>query len=413
MSWRSRSPLGVEEHHAADGADAAPYPAAIGALRPEGHARDIALLDLQRRGSEPLAPARRRAPRRRRVAATRYPAAMVPLRPEGHARDAALLDLHRRGSEPLAPRVEEHHAAVSWLAAADIPRRCWPSGPKATLVTSPSLTSSGAGRSRSPRASKSTTPPPTAAISRGDLALRPEGHARDIALLDLHAVRVGAARPFASKSTTPPPSKSKPRYPAAMVPSGPKATLVTSPSLTSRAVRVGAARPWRRRAPRRRRRRRRRAKYPAAMVPSGPKATLVTSPSLTSSGAGRSRSPRGVEEHHAADVTAAVSRGDGAVRPEGHARDMALLDLQRAGAEPLPLGVEEHHAAATPPKPAYPAAMVPAGPKATLVTCPSLTSSVFVAEALPLRVEEHHAAAAAAAANIPRRWCRPARRPRS
>src|SRR5271157_4649793 len=51
----------------------------------------------------------------------------------------------------------------------------------------------------------------------------------------------------------------------------------------------------------------------------------------------------GVEEHH--DDGAAISRGDLALGPEGHAVDRALLDLQRRGAEPLPTRVEEHHAA--------------------------------------------------------------------
>src|SRR5262245_51364944 len=59
----------------------------------------------------------------------------------------------------------------------------------------------------------------------------------------------------------------------------------------------------------------------------------------------------GVEEHHAADAgadaddAALKSGGDLALRPEGHARDLALLDLQRRGSEPLAPGVEEHHAA--------------------------------------------------------------------
>ena len=146
-------------------------------------------------------------------------------------------------------------------------------------MTSPSLTSSGAGRSRSPRASKSTTPPPP-----------------------------------------PPPS------------------------------------------------------YPAAIWPSGPKATLLTSPSLTSSGAGRSRSPRASKSTTPPPPPTPISRGDLALRPEGHARDLALLDLQRRGSEPLAPGVEEHHAAAVRATP-YPAAIWPSGPKATLLTSPSLTSS--------------------------------------
>ena len=122
------------------------------------------------------------------VAATPYPAAICALRPEGHARDIALLDLQRRGSEPLAPGVEEHHAAADAGARRHIPRRSCPPARRPRSLTSPSLTSSGVGRSRSPRASKSTTPPRAAAadaISRGDLALRPEGHARDIALGDV------------------------------------------------------------------------------------------------------------------------------------------------------------------------------------------------------------------------------------
>ena len=150
-------------------------------------------------------------------------------------------------------------------------------------MTSPSLTSSGAGRSRSPRASKSTTPPP------------------------------------------PPPTP----YPAAILPSGPKATLVTSPSLTS----SGAGRS---RSPRA-------SKsttpppppptpYPAAILPSGPKATLVTPPSLTSSGAGRSRSPRASKSTTPPPRTppTPISRGDLALRPEGHARDIALGDVEEA-----------------------------------------------------------------------------------
>src|SRR5208282_99284 len=51
----------------------------------------------------------------------------------------------------------------------------------------------------------------------------------------------------------------------------------------------------------------------------------------------------GVEEHHAAaDDDAGISRGDLALRPEGHARDIALLDRQRRGSEPLATGVEEY-----------------------------------------------------------------------
>ena len=164
---------GVEEHHAANAAAEAISRSDL-ALRPEGHAPDNALLDLQRRRSEPLAPGVEE--HHAAAAAAAISRGDLALRPEGHAADIALLDLQRRGSEPLAPGVEEHHAAA---AAAAYPAAIWPSGPKATLVTSPSLTSSGVGRSRSPRASKSTTPPPT----------------------------------------LPPP------YPAAIWPSGPKATL--------------------------------------------------------------------------------------------------------------------------------------------------------------------------------------------
>ena len=143
----------------------------------------------------------------------------------------------------------------------------------------------------------------------------------------------------------------------------------------------------------------------------------MTLPSLTSSGAGRSRSPRASKSTTPPRAAAAISRGDLALRPEGHARDIALLDLQRRGSEPLAPGVEEHHAAAAadaaisrgdlalrpeghaPDMPsltssggvgaarpgrrraprrrradaAYPAAILPSGPKATLLTSPSGT----------------------------------------
>ena len=71
------------------------------------------------------------------------------------------------------------------------PTAIMPSGPKARPLTWPSLTCSGAGRSRSPRASKSTTPPRTAidAISRGNHSVRTEGHARDIALGDVEEAK--------------------------------------------------------------------------------------------------------------------------------------------------------------------------------------------------------------------------------
>ena len=215
-------------------------------------------------------------------------------------------------------------------------------------MTPPSLTSSGAGRSRSPRASKSTTPPtspPAAdAISRGDLALRPEGHAPDIALLDLQRRGSEPLAPGVEEHHAADAARRTATYPAAILPSGPKATLLTSPSLTS----SGAGRS---RSPRASKSTtpppRAEPPYPAAILPSGPKATLLTSPSLTSSGAvgaarpGRRRAPRRRRRRDA------ISRGDLALRPEGHARDIALLDLQRRGSEPLAPGVEEHHAAAS------------------------------------------------------------------
>src|SRR5512142_3150898 len=53
-----------------------------------------------------------------------------------------------------------------------------------------------------------------------------------------------------------------------------------------------------------------------------------------------------IEPHYAAvDAAVLVSRGAGAPRAEGHARDTALLDLDRVGPQPLPLGVEQHHTA--------------------------------------------------------------------
>ncbi len=181
------------------------------------------------------------------------------------------------------------------------PAASWPSGPKATLVTEPSLTSSGVGRSRSPRALKSTTPPP---------------------------------RPL---------TRLKP-YPAASWPSGPKATLLTMLSLTASGV-------GRSRSPR------------ASKSTTPPTETSHGDPALRPEGHARDRAlldlqrlgseplAPGVEEHHAADavgVEAVISRGELALRPEGHALDPALLDhLQRRGSEPLAPGVEEHHAAAT------------------------------------------------------------------
>ena len=71
------------------------------------------------------------------------------------------------------------------------------------------------------------------------------------------------------------------------------------------------------------------------MRPSGPKATPLTEPSSTFSGAGRIRSPRRVEDHHATGV-AVVTGGDAGLWAEGHAPDAALLDLQRRRADPLP-----------------------------------------------------------------------------
>ena len=95
------------------------------------------------------------------------------------------------------------------------------------------------------------------------------------------------------------------------------------------------------------------------MRPSGPKATFVTmpsltssdakrnrSPSLTSSNAERSRSPR-VEDDNAAGADAVVvTDGDPALRAEGHAHDGALVDRQRRPTGPFPARVEDHHAAA-------------------------------------------------------------------
>ena len=162
-----------------------------------------------------------------------------------------------------------------------------PSGPKATLVTRPSLTSSGAGRSRSPRASKRTTPPPPPrrAISGGDPALGPEGHARNPALLDLqrrvqplparveedHAAAAAAAAISGGDPAVGPEGHARNpalldlqrREPQPLPARSKRTTPPPTPAL-----------------------------YPAAIRPSGPKATLLTEPSLTSSGAGRSRCPR-------------------------------------------------------------------------------------------------------------------------
>ena len=93
----------------------------------------------------------------------------LALRPEGHAPDTALLDLQRRGSEPLATGVEEHHAAD---AADEVLRGLQRHGsePLATGVEEHYAADADAAED---------------AISRGDLALRPEGHARDIALGDV------------------------------------------------------------------------------------------------------------------------------------------------------------------------------------------------------------------------------------
>ena len=105
------------------------------------------------------------------------------------------------------------------------------------------------------------------------------------------------------------------------------------------------------------------------MVPPGPKATPVTPPSLTSIGSARSRSPFASSSTTPPTTPRLVSRGEGAPGAEGHARDTALLDLDRVGPEPLPLRVEQHHAAADD--------------------------------------------VAGAECRIPRRWCPPGRRPRS
>ena len=219
-------------------------------------------------------------------------------------------------------------------------------------MTSPSLTSSGSGRSRSPRrVEEHHAAVADAAISRGDLALRPEGHARDIALLDLQRRRLGAARPGRREHHA-----------------------------------AAAA-----------------AHIPRRSCPPGPKATLLTSPSLTSSGSGRSRSPRASKSTtppRAAD--AAISRGDLALRPEGHAPDIALLDLQRRGSEPLAPGVEEHHAAAADAARHIPRRSVPSGPEGHARDIALLDLQRRGSEPLPPGVEEHHAAAAAADAAISR-----------
>src|SRR5271157_1602799 len=106
-----RGGIGVEEH------DAAVANGAISrgdlAFRPEGHAHDRALLDRQRRGSEPLPPGVEEYHAAYVAAAEEISRGDLVLRPEGHAPDIALLDLQRRGSEPLASGVEEHHAAAA------------------------------------------------------------------------------------------------------------------------------------------------------------------------------------------------------------------------------------------------------------------------------------------------------------
>ena len=113
-----------------------------------------------------------------------------------------------------------------------------PPGPKATLVTPPSLISIGSARSRSPFASSSTTPPTSPPTSRAyPAAMVPPGpKAMLVTPPSLISVRSVRSRfPFASSSTTPPAPPAPSRaYPAAMVPSGPKATLVTPPSGVSR-----------------------------------------------------------------------------------------------------------------------------------------------------------------------------------
>ena len=288
----------------------------------------------------------------------------LALRPEGHAPDIALLDLQRRGSEPLAPGVEEHHAAADAPLEPPYPAAIWPSGPKATLVTLPSLTSSGAGRSRSPRASKSTTPPPAAdAISRGDLALRPEGHARDIALLDLQ--RRG---------------------------SEPLATGVEEHHAAAAAAAAIS-------------------RGDLALRPEGHARDMAL---LDLQRRGSEPLAPGVEEHHAAAAAAAISRGDLALRPEGHARDRALLDLQRRGSEPLAPGVEEHHAADADAADAISRGDLALRPEGHAPDIALLDLQRRGSEPLAPGVEEHHAAAPSTPnCHIPRRSCPPARRPRS
>ena len=127
-----------------------PPPAAVvvtggdAALRAEGHARDVALPDRQRRRAEPL-PARVEDHHAAAVDAG-VTGGDPALRAEGHARDAALLDRQRRRADPLPARVEDHHAAAAMRAADDV-------------------------------------------VTGGDLAFRAEGHARDAALGDREDAR--------------------------------------------------------------------------------------------------------------------------------------------------------------------------------------------------------------------------------
>ena len=150
--------------------------------------------------------------------------------------------------------------------------------------------------------------------------------------------------------------------------------------------------------------------YPAAILPSGPKATLLTSPSLTSSGAGRSRSPRAsksttplptrVNRRHG------ISRGDLALRPEGHALDPALLDLQRRGSEPLATGVEDHHA--------VDAADAGAISRGDLALRPEghATNTALLDLQRRVGAARHGRRRPPRRRHIPRRSCPPARRPR-
>src|SRR5271157_1238250 len=260
---------GVEEHHAADAAADA-ISRGDPALRPEGHAPDPALLDLQRRGSEPLAPGvedHHAAAEAEAEAADAISRGDLALRPEGHAPDIALLDLQRRGSEPLALGVEEHHAAAVDAAAAitrgDLALRPEGHAPDIALRDLQR-------RGSEPLALGVEEHHAAAAISRGDLALRPEGHAPDIALLD-HQRR-----------------GSEPLAPGVEEHHAAAAAAAAAISRGDLALRPEGH-----------------ARDPA----------LLDLP-----GRGSEPLAQGVEEHHAAD--AAISRGDLALRPKGHASDI-------------------------------------------------------------------------------------------